>query len=69
MVYRFTSIISLLLFITIGLKAQDPRFSQFYLAPQVLNPAMTGIFDGEYRVTINYRNQWNSILANNAFTT
>ncbi|HMG14099.1 MAG TPA: PorP/SprF family type IX secretion system membrane protein [Saprospiraceae bacterium] len=69
MLRRITYILSFTFFISSCLYSQDPRFSQFYLAPQVLNPAMTGIFDGEYRVTINYRNQWNSILANNAFTT
>lgn len=69
MVNRFTCLLSFLLLFSLSLTAQDPRFSQFYLAPQVLNPAMTGIFDGEYRVSINYRNQWNSILANNAFST
>ena len=50
------------------LSAQDPRFSQFYTAPQLLNPALTGVFDGEYRVNMHYRNQWNSILDKSAFT-
>jgi type IX secretion system PorP/SprF family membrane protein len=43
-------------------KAQDPHYSQFYAAPQQLNPAMTGVFKGQYRATLNYRDQWNSIL-------
>jgi len=47
--------------------AQDPNFSQFYASPLTLNPALTGKFDGVYRVAGNYRNQWPSI--NNAFTT
>ncbi len=46
---------------------QDPNFSQFFASPLTLNPALTGKFDGEYRVAGNYRNQWPTI--NNAFTT
>lgn len=47
--------------------AQDPNFSQFFASPMTLNPALTGKFDGTYRVAGNYRNQWPSIL--NAFVT
>ncbi len=47
--------------------AQDPNFSQFFASPLTLNPALTGKFDGVYRVAFNYRNQWPTI--NNAFTT
>ncbi len=48
-------------------RSQDPNFSQFFASPLTLNPALTGKFDGSYRVAGNYRNQWPSI--NNAFTT
>src|SRR5687767_10276196 len=47
--------------------AQDPNFSQFFASPMTLNPALTGKFDGVYRVAGNYRNQWPTI--NNAFVT
>jgi len=47
--------------------AQDPNFSQFFASPLTLNPALTGKFDGLYRVAGNYRNQWPSI--SNAYTT
>ena len=47
--------------------AQDPNFSQFFASPLTLNPALTGKFDGVYRVAGNFRNQWPTIL--NAFTT
>src|SRR6476660_3593682 len=50
-----------------SLKAQDPNFSQFFASPLTLNPALTGKFDGVFRIAGNYRNQWPSI--NNAFTT
>lgn len=48
-------------------KAQDPNFSQFFVSPLTLNPALTGKFDGVYRVAGNYRNQWPSIY--NAYNT
>lgn len=41
--------------------AQDPNFSQFFASPLTLNPAMTGKFDGVFRVAGNYRNQWPTI--------
>jgi type IX secretion system PorP/SprF family membrane protein len=47
--------------------AQDPNFSQFFASPMTLNPALTGKFDGVYRFSTNYRNQWPTI--NNAYTT
>lgn len=48
-------------------KSQDPNFSQFFASPLTLNPAMTGKFDGLFRVAGNYRNQWPTI--NNAYVT
>jgi type IX secretion system PorP/SprF family membrane protein len=40
--------------------AQDIHLSQFYNSDQLLNPSKTGDFDGDYRITGNYRNQWNT---------
>jgi len=39
----------------------DPHFSQFYAYPMWLNPGMTGVMDGNYRVTAIYRNQWRNV--------
>jgi len=39
----------------------DPHFSQFYMFPTYLNPALTGAFDGNVRLTGIYRNQWSNI--------
>jgi type IX secretion system PorP/SprF family membrane protein len=44
--------------------AQDIHFSQFYASPLTLNPALTGNFNGFYRVTGIYRNQYPG-LSNN----
>lgn len=41
--------------------AQDIHYSMFYASPLTLNPALTGIHDGSYRVAGIYRNQWRSV--------
>lgn len=43
------------------IRAQDIHFSQFYETPLLRNPALAGIFTGDYRIEAVYRNQWNSI--------
>ena len=44
-------------------RAQDLHFSQFFNSPLTTNPANTGFIpDGDYRLGINYRNQWSSIM-------
>jgi len=42
-------------------QAQDIHFTQFNMAPLVLNPAFTGNFSGQYRAAAIYRNQWQSV--------
>jgi hypothetical protein len=45
------------------IQAQDLHFSQFYNSPLTTNPANTGFIpDGDYRLGVNYRNQWSSIM-------
>lgn len=44
--------------------AQDPHFSQFYIMPQTLNPALIGAFNGNYRLSGIFRGQWNEVLRN-----
>src|SRR5215204_5868863 len=45
-------------------QAQDLHFSQFFNSPLTTNPANTGFIpDGDFRLGINYRNQWSSIMA------
>ncbi len=45
----------------LGAVSQDIHFSQFNATPLNLNPALTGLFDGDYRFVLNRRNQWASI--------
>ena len=41
--------------------AQDPHFSQFFHSPLTINPANTGIFNGDIRASSIYRMQWFTI--------
>ena len=47
--------------------AQDIHFSQFYEAPLLRNPALAGIFSGDYRIQAIFHDQWNSF--SNAYRT
>lgn len=40
------------------LHAQDIHFSQFYEAPLLRNPALAGLFTGDYRIQTINRQQW-----------
>jgi type IX secretion system PorP/SprF family membrane protein len=42
--------------------SQDRLFTQFYASPLTLNPALSGLFDGKYRVGAVYRDQWRGLL-------
>jgi len=48
--------------------AQDAQFSQFFAAPLIINPALTGNTIQD-RFALNYRNQWPAISNSKAFTT
>lgn len=39
----------------------DPHFSQYYAYPLWLNPALTGVMDGDVRLTGNVKDQWASV--------
>jgi type IX secretion system PorP/SprF family membrane protein len=51
------------LFAVSHIQAQDLHFSQFFNSPLLTNPANTGFIpDGDYRLGMNYRNQWSAIM-------
>jgi type IX secretion system PorP/SprF family membrane protein len=62
MKFRFYAIIALLS-ATVALNAQDLHFSQFYAMPLTLNPALTGNFNGLYRISLIYRNQFPTLTS------
>lgn len=51
------------------IEAQDANFSQFYSAPVQMNPALTGVFAGEFRLVTNYRTQYYSVLGDQSYKT
>lgn len=40
---------------------QDIHFSQTYMTPLLLNPAQTGLYRGDHRAFINYKDQWSGM--------
>ncbi len=61
---KVLAILTSLLLLLSGGNAQDLHFSQFMQTPLLINPANTGFIpDGDYRVGVNYRNQWSSLSA------
>jgi type IX secretion system PorP/SprF family membrane protein len=58
----FSGVVVLLLMATLQCSAQDLHFTQFFNSPLLTNPANTGFIpDGNYRLGVNYRNQWATI--------
>ncbi len=60
MIQKITTIF-LTLFLSFQLFGQDIHLSQFYTNNTHLNPAMTGNFNGNYRIGLNYRSQWSQL--------
>lgn len=52
---------SILLLLSISIKAQDFHLSMYDAGPLFLNPALTGVVDANFRVHAQYRNQWRSV--------
>ncbi len=65
---KYLTTISLIC-LSIGAFGQDIHFSQFYASPIYVNPASAGVFNGDYRITGNYRNQWRSVSKPYAYRT
>lgn len=61
-IYRLMLLwITLFCCITSVTLSQDIHFAQFMYSPLNQNPAKTGLFDGDYRIVANHREQWNSV--------
>ena len=55
-------LIFLSIFFIYDASAQDEHFSQFFALPMHMNPALSGAYDGTYRMTAIYRDQWSNNL-------
>lgn len=53
------SLIAVIIFSFIfKINGQDLHYSQFYNSPQNINPALTGVFNGDHRYMVSMRDQW-----------
>ena len=57
-IFKTSVIILIAFFLTKDSMTQDLHYSQFYNSPMNLNPALTGIFNGDHRFTASLRDQW-----------
>jgi type IX secretion system PorP/SprF family membrane protein len=60
-VYKLFALALVYLSLPLIVVAQDIHYSNFGFSPLNMNPALTGVFNGEYRGTANYRNQWSGV--------
>jgi len=60
MMKRFTLLVAVLVG-SFSSQAQDAHLSMYDAAPLHLNPAMTGVFQGEWRLHAQYRTQWKAV--------
>ena len=58
-----------IIFASLGLSAQDAHFSQNYATPMYVNPGLTGLYNGDIRMTATFRNQWASISTSAPYRT
>ena len=56
----FQTVLKLLIMLLFSntLSAQQTHFSQYFSNPLELNPALTGYFEGRFRLSSVYRSQW-----------
>lgn len=70
MIKRLAFYLSLVFILTVTVvRGQDIHFSQFYMSPLTLNPALTGVMNCNTRIVGNYRNQWASVLGKSSYNT
>jgi type IX secretion system PorP/SprF family membrane protein len=60
--------IALNLFCTLG-NAQGLHFTQYNMSPLTLNPALSGKYEGTFRIGGIARDQWRSVIASSAYQT
>ncbi|HSB92436.1 MAG TPA: PorP/SprF family type IX secretion system membrane protein [Flavitalea sp.] len=52
------SILILIMILAVKMQGQSYHFSQFYSTPILVNPASTGNYPGDIRISGNFRSQW-----------
>src|SRR5690554_7441943 len=59
--YRILIILISAIGLSLSTRAQDAHLSMYDAAPLFLNPALTGVVDGDFRLHGQYRTQWKSV--------
>ena len=59
--YNIHGTIFFILCYSFNMLAQDPHYSNWQMSPLNQNPANTGMFEGDLRLILNYRNQWQQV--------
>jgi type IX secretion system PorP/SprF family membrane protein len=62
-IFSLSTLLILALVSLKGFAQVDPHFTQYYIYPSWTNSALTGAFDGSYRVSGIFRTQWGNISA------
>jgi type IX secretion system PorP/SprF family membrane protein len=58
---NFTVVFFFLIFCRSAIGQVDPHFTQYYIYPLYINPAMSGSGNGDERVAMIFRNQWRQV--------
>jgi type IX secretion system PorP/SprF family membrane protein len=67
---RYISIFICAVAMAMGASAQDTHYSQYNYAPLLLNPALAGLNNCDYRIDAIARTQWNTVSASgNTYST
>ena len=61
MIKKLPNLIALLFLSVLQVQAQDVHLSHIHASPMLLNPSMTGLFNGDVRLIGNTRSQWQSV--------
>ena len=59
--YQYILLLWVMLTAFLHTSAQDLHYSQYYASPPSINPAYSGLIDGQFRISGAYRNQWLSV--------
>ena len=65
---RSVILLCMLWVVSCKVQAQDWHYSTFHSAPTMINPAFTGLFNGDLRIIGNYRSQWQFANAYETFS-
>jgi type IX secretion system PorP/SprF family membrane protein len=63
------TVITVVVLAALRAESQDIHFSQYYSQPSSLNPGLVGNYDGSYRLSAIYRNQWTSAVGTYGYQT